>query len=152
MTGAQPFQYSFLDDDFGKSYHLDQKRGILFLLFSVLAIFLACVGMLGLVISATELKTKEIGIRKVNGATSLTILSRFSKYYLMWIAIAFVVACPIAWYFMHRYLENFAFRITLSWWIFAFAGILTLLITLLTITWQTWRMASRNPVELLRYE
>jgi putative ABC transport system permease protein len=152
MTGAQPFQYSFLDDDFGKSYHLDQKRGILFLLFSVLAIFLACVGMLGLVISATELKTKEIGIRKVNGATSLTILSHFSKYYLMWIAIAFAVACPLAWYFMHRYLENFAFRITLSWWIFAFAGLLTLLITLVTITWQNWRMASRNPVELLRYE
>ena len=108
--------------------------------------------MLGIVISATEMKTKEIGIRKVNGATSLTILAHFSKYYLMWIAIAFVVACPLAWYFMHRYLENFAFRITLSWWIFAFAGILTLLITLITITWQNWRMASRNPVELLRYE
>jgi putative ABC transport system permease protein len=152
MTMAQPFQYSFLDDDFGKSYNLDQKRGILFLLFSVLAIFLACVGMLGIVISATEMKTKEIGIRKVNGAKSLTILAHFSKYYLMWIAIAFVVACPLAWYFMHRYLENFAFRITLSWWIFAFAGILTLLITLFTITWQNWRMASRNPVELLRYE
>ena len=152
MTMAQPFQYSFLDDDFGKSYNLDQKRGILFLLFSVLAIFLACVGMLGIVISATEMKTKEIGIRKVNGATSLTILAHFSKYYLMWIAIAFVVACPLAWYFMYRYLENFAFRITLSWWIFAFAGILTLLITLFTITWQNWRMASRNPVELLRYE
>lgn len=152
MTMSQPFQYSFLDDDFGKSYHMDQKRGILFLLFSVLAIFLACVGILGLVISATELKTKEIGIRKVNGATSLTILSHFSKYYLIWIAIAFAVACPLAWYFMHRYLENFAFRITLSWWIFAFAGLLTFLITLLTITWQNWRMASKNPVELLRYE
>jgi putative ABC transport system permease protein len=152
MTNAQPFQYSFLDDDFGKSYKLDERRGILFLLFSVLAIFLACIGMLGLVISATELRTKEIGIRKVNGATSLTILSLFSKYYLMWIAIAFVAACPLAWYFMFRYLENFAFRINLSWWIFAFAGILTFLITLLTITWQNWRMASRNPVELLRYE
>ncbi len=152
MTNAQPFQYSFLDDDFGKSYNPDERRGFLFLLFSLLAIFLACVGMLGLVISATELKTKEIGIRKVNGATSLTILSRFSKYYLMWIAIAFAVACPLAWYFMHRYLESFAFRITLSWWIFAFAGILTFLITLLTITWQNWRMATRNPVELLRYE
>jgi len=152
MTNAQPFQYSFLDDDFSKSYKLDERRGILFLLFSVLAIFLACIGMLGLVISATELRTKEVGIRKVNGATSLTILSHFSKYYLMWIAIAFVAACPLAWYFMYRYLENFAFRINLSWWIFAFAGILTFLITLLTITWQNWRMASRNPVELLRYE
>ena len=152
MTNAQPFQYSFLDDDFGKSYKLDERRGILFLLFSALAIFLASVGMLGLVISATELRTKEIGIRKVNGATSLTILAHFSKYYLMWIAIAFVVACPLAWYFMYRYLENFAFRINISWWIFAFAGILTFLIILLTITWQNWRMASRNPVELLRYE
>ena len=152
MTNAQPFLYSFLDDDFGKSYKLDERRGILFLLFSALAIFLACVGMLGLVISATELRTKEIGIRKVNGATSLTILSNFSKYYLMWIAVAFVVACPLAWYFMSHYLENFAFRINISWWIFAFAGILTFLITLLTITFQNWRMASRNPVELLRYE
>ena len=152
MTNAQPFQYSFLDVDFGKSYKLDERRGILFLLFSVLAIFLACVGMLGLVISATELRTKEIGIRKVNGATSLTILSQFSKYYLMWIALAFVVACPLAWYFMYRYLENFAFRINISWWIFAFAGMLTFLIILLTITWQNWRVASRNPVDLLRYE
>jgi putative ABC transport system permease protein len=152
MTNAQPFQYSFLDDDFGKSYRLDERRGILFLLFSVLAIFLACVGMLGLVISATELKTKEIGIRKVNGATSMTILSHFTRFFLRWIAFAFVVACPLAWYFMYRYLENFAFRINLSWWIFAFAGILTFGITLLTITWQNWRMASQNPVELLRYE
>ena len=152
MTNDQPFRYCFLDDDFAKSYKPDQRRGVLFLLFSILAIFLACVGMLGLVISATELKTKEIGIRKVNGATTMTILSHFSKYYLMWIAIAFVVACPLAWYFMHRYLENFAFRINLSWWIFAFAGILTFVISLLTITWQNWRMTSRNPVELLRYE
>ncbi len=152
MTNTQPFQYGFLDDDFVKSYKLDQRRGILFLLFSLLAIFLACVGMLGIVISATEMKTKEIGIRKVNGATSLTILAHFSKYYLKWIALAFVMACPLAWYFMNRYLENFAYRITLSWWIFAFAGLLTFLITLLTITWQNWRMASRNPVELLRYE
>ena len=70
----------------------------------------------------------------------------------MWIAIAFVVACPLAWYLMYRYLENFAFRINISWWIFAFAGMLTFLIILLTITWQNWRVASRNPVDLLRYE
>jgi len=152
MTDSQPFQYSFLDDDFSKSYKLDERRGVLFLLFSGLAIFLACVGMLGLVISSTEMRTKEIGIRKVNGATSLTILSLFSKYYLMWIGIAFVVACPLTWYFMYRYLENFAFRIDLSWWIFAFAGGITLLIALAAISWQNWRMASRNPVELLRYE
>lgn len=152
MTGSQPFQYSFLDDNFRKSYQLDERRAILFLLFSLLAIFLACVGMLALVISATELKTKEIGVRKVNGATSVTLLAHFSGYYLRWIVLAFVAACPLAWIFMHRYLENFAYRVTLSWWIFAFAGILTFLITLLTITWQNWRMSSRNPVELLRYE
>jgi putative ABC transport system permease protein len=152
MTGGQPFQYSFLDDDFRKSYLLDERRGILFLLFSLLAIFLACVGMLALIISATELKTKEIGIRKVNGATSATLFAHFSTYYLRWIFLAFTAACPLAWFFMYRYLENFAYRVTLSWWIFAFAGIVTLLIALLTITWQNWRMAARNPVELLRYE
>jgi len=152
MTNAQPFQYCFLDDDFGKSYKQDQKRGILFLLFSVLAIFLACIGMLGLIISSTEQRTKEIGIRKVNGATSMILLTLFSTYYLQWIGVAFLVACPVSYYIMYRYLENFALRISLIWWIFAVAGMLTLVISLLTISWQNWLMASKNPVEMLRYE
>ncbi|MEI6884072.1 MAG: ABC transporter permease [Bacteroidota bacterium] len=152
MTNAQPFQYCFLDDDFGKSYKPDQRRGILFLLFSILAIFLSCMGMLGLVISSTEQRTKEIGIRKVNGATSMILLTLFSKNYLRWIGIAFLVACPVSYYAMYRYLENFAFRINLSLWIFVFAGLFTMLITILTITWQNWLMASKNPVEMLRYE
>ena len=152
MTNAQPFEYCFLDDDFGKSYRPDQTRGILFLLFSILAIFLSCMGMLGLVISSTEQRTKEIGIRKVNGATSMILLTLFSKNYLRWIGIAFLVACPLSYYAMYSYLENFAYRISLNLWIFVFAGLLTLLITLLTITWQNWLMASKNPVEMLRYE
>lgn len=97
-------------------------------------------------------RTKEIGIRKINGAKTSEILTMLNKDFMKWVAIAFVIATPIAWYAMHKWLENFAYKTELSWWIFALAGVLALGIALLTVSWQSWKAATRNPVEALRYE
>jgi len=152
LTNNQPFQYTFVEDDFQKAYSTDYRTGFLFLLFACLAIFLACLGMLGLVTSTTEQRIREIGIRKVNGANSLAIFSLFSKDYIQWIGIAFIIACPLAYYAMYRFLEHFSSRIPLSWWIFAIAGVFAFMISMITISWQNWRIASRNPIDMLRYE
>ena len=109
-------------------------------------------GLYGLASHFTINKTKEIGIRKVNGAKVSEILSMLNKDFIKWVAIAFVVATPIACYAMNKWLENFAYKTTLSWWIFALAGLLALGIALLTVCLQSWRAATRNPVEALRYE
>ncbi len=109
-------------------------------------------GLFGLSLFVAERRTKEIGIRKINGATITEILTMLNKSFVKWIAIAFVVATPIAYYAMTKWLENFAYKTALSWWIFALAGLSALLIALLTVSWQSWRAASRNPVEALRYE
>ena len=99
-----------------------------------------------------EFRTKEIGIRKVNGARVSEILAMLNKDFVKWVVIAFIIATPVAYYAMHKWLENFAYKTTLSWWIFALAGLLALGIALLTVSWQSWRAATRNPVEALRYE
>ncbi len=109
-------------------------------------------GIFAMSIFYSQQKTKEIGIRKVNGATVTEIVEMLIKKFVKWVAIAFVIAVPIAWYAMHRWLQNFAYKTSLSWWIFALAGMVVLLITLLTVSWQTFRAARKNPVEALRYE
>ncbi|PIF03010.1 MAG: multidrug ABC transporter substrate-binding protein, partial [Draconibacterium sp.] len=115
-------------------------------------ILLALTGLLGLIIFMSRDRVKEIGIRKVNGATIWEIIRLLNKGVLIWLTIAFIIATPIAYYAMNKWLENFAYKTTLSWWIFALAGLSALLIALLTVSWQSWRAASRNPVEALRYE
>ena len=100
----------------------------------------------------TQQKTKEIGIRKVNGATISEIMLMLNKDFVKWVVVAFVIACPLAYYALTKWLENFAYKTTLSWWVFALAGLFTLVIALLTVSWQTYRAASRNPVESLRDE
>ena len=99
-----------------------------------------------------EQRTKEIGIRKVNGAKISEVMAMLNKDFVKWVIIAFIIASPIAWYTMHKWLEGFAYKTELSWWIFALSGILALSIALLTVSWQSWRAANRNPVEALRYE
>jgi putative ABC transport system permease protein len=99
-----------------------------------------------------ERRTKEIGIRKVNGATVSGILTMLNKDFVKWVIVAFVIAAPVALYAMQKWLQNFAYKTELSWWIFISAGILALGIALLTVSWQSWRAATRNPVEALRYE
>jgi putative ABC transport system permease protein len=106
----------------------------------------------GLAANSTKQRTEEIGIRKINGAKVSEILTFLNKDFLKWVAIAFIIASPIAYYAMNKWLENFAYKTELSWWIFALAGLLALEIALLTVSWQSWRAATRNPVEALRYE
>jgi putative ABC transport system permease protein len=98
------------------------------------------------------MRIKEIGIRKVNGAKVSEILVLLNKDFVIWVMVAFVIAAPVAWYSMNKWLESFAYKTSLSWWIFVLAGLLALGIALLTVSWQSWRAATRNPVESLRYE
>ncbi len=120
--------------------------------FAVLAIFLACIGLMGMASFILARRTKEIGIRKVNGATVSEIIQMLNLSFVKWIIVAFVIATPIAWYSMDKWLASFAYQTSLSWWIFVLSGLITLGIVLLTVSWLTYRAARRNPVEALRYE
>jgi putative ABC transport system permease protein len=117
-----------------------------------LKIFIACLGLFSLADLNLEKRTKEIGIRKVSGAKISEVMIMLNMDFVKWIAIAFIIGCPIAWYIMHKWLENFAYKTGLSWWIFVLAGLLGLTISLITVSWQSWKAATRNPVEALRYE
>ena len=145
-------KYQFVDDEFNQLYTTDRIMVRLLGIFSMLAIFIATLGIISLSTMAAENRTKEIGVRKVNGAKISEILTMLNKDFVKWVVLAFVVAFPIAYYIMNKWLENFAYKTTLSWWIFALAGVLALGIALLTVSWQSWRAATRNPVEALRYE
>lgn len=146
------FDYYFLDEKFNQQYGNDLLFGKVFAIFSGFAILIACLGLLGLSIFTTLQRIKEIGIRKVNGAEVSEVMLLLNKDFVKWVAVAFVIATPIAYYAMNKWLENFAYKTELSWWIFVLAGLLALGIALLTVSWQSWRAATRNPVEALRYE
>lgn len=126
--------------------------GKIFISFSFLAIIVALLGLYGLAEFITKERTKEIGVRKTNGARSIEILAALNKDFSIWVIISLIIACPAAWFIMSKWLENFAYKTEISWWIFAFAGAIALVIALITVSWQSWRAASRNPVEALRYE
>jgi putative ABC transport system permease protein len=149
---GNPIHYFFLQDYYNDQYRDDQQFGQFFQLFSLLAILIACMGLLSMSSYTISLRTKEIGVRRVNGARIGEILVLLNKDFVKWVILAFIIASPIAWYTMHQWLENFAYKTELSWWIFALAGILALGIALLTVSWQSWKAATRNPVEALRYE
>jgi putative ABC transport system permease protein len=148
----QPIRYSFLDEGFATMYADVQRMGHIFSIFALLAIIVACLGLFALSSFMIEQRTKEIGVRKVNGAKSIEVTATLNKDFLTWVAVAFVIATPIAYYAMNKWLENFAYKTSLSWWIFALTGVLALGIALLTVSWQSWKAATRNPVEALRYE
>lgn len=147
-----PFEYHFLDQRVEMLYENDQKKNILMQLFTLVSIMISSMGFLILASNIGTQKNKEIGIRKVNGATTAEIIIMLNKNFMKWITIAFVFACPIAYYAMNKWLQNFAYKITLSWWIFALSGFIALLIALITISWQTFKTARQNPVESLRSE
>ena len=149
---SYPLNFHFLDDDYDNLYRTEQRMGKIFGYFSFLAIIISCLGLIGLSSFMTERRTKEIGIRKINGAKSNEIFSLLSKEYIIWVMISIIIACPIAWYVMNKWLQNFAYRINIGWWVFALAGVIALLIALLTVSFQSYRAASKNPVEALRYE
>ncbi|MFA5330674.1 MAG: ABC transporter permease [Prolixibacteraceae bacterium] len=144
--------YHFLDQDYQKQYNAEIRVGILSKYFAGLGILISCLGLFGLAAYAAEQRIKEIGIRKVNGARISEVMTILNKDFVKWVAIAFIIAAPVAWYGLNRWLESFAYKTDLSWWIFALAGLLALGIALLTVSWQSWRAATRNPVEALRYE
>jgi putative ABC transport system permease protein len=147
-----PFIYTFMDNDFDKLYHAEQQTGRIFISFAVFAILIACLGLFGLVTYAAEQRIKEIGIRKVLGAGVNSIIGLLSKDFTMLVAIAALIAFPAAWWAMYKWLETFAYRTEISWWIFFVAGAVALAIALLTVSIQTIRAALANPVESLRSE
>ena len=148
----EPFKFQFLDQRVRMLYDDDYAKSRLIELFTLVTLLISLMGLFNISLIQTKQKTKEIGIRKINGAKVSEILSLLNKDFVKWVTIAFVIAIPVAWYAMNKWLENFAYKTTLSWWIFALAGILALGIALLTVSWQSWRAATRNPVDALRYE
>ena len=147
-----PMEFAFYNDQFQAMYVKEDKLAKSITFFSIIAIVLTCMGILGQIFLISLNRTKEIGVRKVNGAKVSEILALLNKDFVIWVFVAFVIATPVAYYAMHKWLENFAYKTSLSWWIFALAGLLALGIALLTVSWQSWRAATRNPVEALRYE
>jgi putative ABC transport system permease protein len=152
LSPYEPMNFMFYDDFFQSMYAKEEKLASSITFFSLIAIALTCMGILGQIFMICLNRVKEIGIRKINGARISEVLLMLNKDFVKWVAIAFVIATPIAYYVMNKWLENFAYKTTLSWWIFVLVGMLTLTITLLTVSWQSWRAATRNPVEALRYE
>ncbi|HUV01710.1 MAG TPA: FtsX-like permease family protein [Bacteroidales bacterium] len=152
LLPGYPMKYQFYDEWFDSMYRSEEYFARTISLFAILAIVISCIGILGLSIFSSERRTKEIGIRRVAGAKSSEILILLNKEFIKWVVVAFVIATPVAWFAMHKWLQNFAYRTELSWWIFAFAGLSAVLIALLTVSWQSLMAAARNPVEALRYE
>jgi putative ABC transport system permease protein len=152
LAPGVPFQYTFVKDKYAESYREEERLAKTVGTFAMLAVFLSCLGLFAMIAFLSVRRTKEIGIRKINGAKVVEVMRMLTGDFIVWVIIAFVIACPIAWYAMHNWLQGFAYRVELSWWVFVLAGIIALGIALLTVSWQSWRAATRNPVEALRYE
>jgi putative ABC transport system permease protein len=148
----RPFDVRFLDDDIDALYRAEQRMGTLFTIATGMALVVACLGLLGLVAFAAEARAKEIGVRKVLGATPQSIVMLLAQDFLRLVAIAFVIAAPVSWYAAHRWLESFAYRTDIHVWLFALAGALTALVAFVTVAAQAYQAASVNPVETLRSE
>jgi len=152
LAPQRPLNYSFLDDNFNKQYATEDRFGKLFMYFAILAIVISCMGLLGLASYSTLQRTREIGIRKVLGATIPGIVNMLSQEFIKLVFIAALIAFPLAWYGMHNWLKDFAYRINISWWVFAVAALLAFFIALATISFQAIRAALANPVKSLRSE
>jgi putative ABC transport system permease protein len=147
-----PYNCFFQDEFYNRQYESFQRMAKFNIIFAFLSVFISCLGLYGIVMFFIARKRKEIGVRKVNGATVTHIMYQLNRNILIWVSIAFVIATPVAYYAMSKWLEGFAYKTSLSLWIFALAGLLALGIALLTVSWQSWKAATRNPVEALRYE
>ncbi|MBD2699218.1 ABC transporter permease [Spirosoma sp. BT702] len=149
---ASTLDFHFLDENFSKQYKAEQKQGEVLLTFTILAVLIACLGLFGLAAFAAEQRTKEIGVRKVLGASVISIVTLLSKDFLKLVVIAIVIATPIAWYAMSQWLHDFAYKQPISWWVFALAGLLAMIIALATVSFQSLKAALANPVKSLRSE
>jgi putative ABC transport system permease protein len=152
LAPHRPFLYSFLDEDFNRQYQSDFIFRKLFTTFSCLAIFIACLGLLGLATYTAEQRTKEIGIRKVMGAEAYAIVALLSKDFIILVVISILIATPISWYAMNQWLEGFAYRVEIQPWVFVLAGIAALSIAVATISFQAIKAAKMNPVNSLKSE
>jgi putative ABC transport system permease protein len=147
-----PFEYTFLDEDYNKLYQSEEKTATLFNVFAIVAIFISCLGLLGLITFVAYLRTKEIGIRKVLGASTGSITTLMTKDFILLVLVAFVIAAPVAWYAMNKWLQDYSYRIYLDWKIFATAGLLAIAIAMITVSFQAIKAALANPVKSLRTE
>ena len=147
-----PFEFQFYDEFFNAQYQKERQLSNSITLMAIIAIILTLIGVIGQVIQSCAYRTKEIGIRKVNGAKVIEIVNMLNLDFVKWVLVAFVIATPVAYYTVNKWLENFAYKTPLSWWVFALAGVFTLFISVLAVSIQTFRVARKNPVEALRYE
>lgn len=147
-----PFEYSFLDEDFQKNYEKEQHSAGVIIVFTCIAIVIACLGLFGLAAFSAEQRTREIGIRKVLGAGEAGIVAMLSKEYVKLILISFLLAFPAGWWVMHKWLDNFAYRVSISWWVFALAGSTAIFLTFITVSYQSLKAAFMNPVKSLKAE
>jgi ABC-type antimicrobial peptide transport system permease subunit len=151
-TPGYPFEYKFMDEEFNKLFRNETLFGKLARLFAFLTILISCLGLFGLAAYTAERRTKEIGIRKVLGASVSNVVALLSKDFLRLVGIAAVIAFPLAYWWMYTWLQDFAYRISISWWVFIAAGALALVIALLTVSFQAVKAAVMNPVKSLRTE
>jgi putative ABC transport system permease protein len=152
VNPGEDFRFSFLSDDIAALYQKEKRLSQIYFLFTIIALLITAIGIFVIAIYDAQRRNKEIGIRKVYGARIGEIMFMLNKDFVKLVLISIVIACPIAWYAMHKWLEDFAYKTELSWWIFALASALAIGIAILTVSWQSWRAASKNPVESLKYE
>lgn len=146
------FDYIFAKEQFNLQYQSESRFGKFYLWLTILSIGIATIGLYGLIVFTFHKRTREISIRKVNGAKVIEIMLLLGKDFMLWVGLAFLVATPLSFFAMNKWLQNFAYRIDVYWWIFALAGIIMMCITMLTVSWQSYKIATRNPAETLRYE
>ncbi|MFC0875275.1 ABC transporter permease [Saccharicrinis sp. FJH2] len=152
IAPTEPLILNFINDALNTAYQKEERTAKIVGYFAIFAILISSLGIFALASYTTQYRKKEVGLRKVNGANITEILKLLNKDFIKWVVFAFIIAIPIAWYSSQKWLENFAYKTALSWWIFALAGILAFGIALITVSWQSWKAATRNPVEALRYE
>jgi putative ABC transport system permease protein len=152
FNSASPFEYNFLDQTYNELYKTEQRTGLLFNIFAIVAILISCLGLLGLATYTAQVKTKEIGIRRVLGASVAGIIQLLAKDFILLVVIAIVIATPVAWWAMNSWLQDFTYRINIEWWVFAAAGVIAVFIAMMTVSFQAVRSAMANPVKNLRTE
>jgi ABC-type antimicrobial peptide transport system permease subunit len=149
---GHPFDYRFIDENLDNMYRTEARMGTLIKYFAIVAIFIACLGLFGLTSYTAEQRTKEIGIRKTMGATVPKVVFLLSTEFLVLVILSMIIAIPASWYFMDQWLQDYAYRTPLSWWVFAIAAVLVMIIAILTVSYQAIKTGLTNPAEALRYE
>ena len=152
FSPGYPLDYQFMDETYGKMYKSEEKLASLMWIFTIMAIVVGCMGLFGLAAFSAEQRTKEIGIRKVLGASVLNIMGLLSRNFVVMVLLASVIAFPIAWWAMNNWLNDFPYRVNISWWVFAVAAVAALLVALITVSFQAIKAATTNPVKSLRTE